>query len=104
MFPRRRDSEVVRVRYAPPGQNAEGKFTPGRVYVNITQYFEGISPEVWEFRVGGYQVLEQWLKDRRGRKLTFDDLMHYQKVVAALKETMRLMQEIDAAIPKWPVE
>lgn len=98
------DSEVVRVRYAPPGQDAEGKPTPGRVYINTTQYFEGIPPEVWAFRIGGYQVLEKWLKDRRGRRLTFDDLMHYQKVVVALKETMRLMEEIDAAIPGWPME
>jgi predicted helicase len=98
------DSEVVHVRYAPPGQDAKGKPTPGRVYINTEQYFEGVPPQVWEFRVGGYQVLEKWLKDRQGRRLSFDDLMHYQKVVVALKETMRLMAEIDAAIPGWPVE
>ena len=44
------------------------------------------------------------LKDRRGRQLSFDDLMHYQKVVVALAETMRLMNEIDKAIPSWPIE
>ena len=58
---------------------------------------------VWEFQIGGYQVLHKWLKDRRGRLLTFDDLLHYQKIVVALQETMRLMDEIDAAIPEWPV-
>jgi predicted helicase len=76
----------------------------GRVYINKTQYFEGIEPEVWEFQIGGYQVLHKWLKDRKGRKLTFDDLFHYQKIVVALKETMRLMGEIDELIPAWPVE
>jgi predicted helicase len=80
----------------------EGK--PGFVYINKTQYFEGVPAEVWEFHVGGYQVCEKWLKDRRGRQLSFDDLMHYQKVVVALKETIRLMAEIDKAIPGWPVE
>ena len=68
------------------------------------QYFESIPPEVWNFHIGGYQVCEKWLKDRRGRTLTYDDLEHYLKVVTALSETLRLMVEIDAAIPKWPVE
>ena len=77
---------------------------PGFVYVNKAQYFEGVPKEVWEFHVGGYQVCEKWLKDRRGRQLSFDDLMHYQKVVVALQETIRLMAEIDSAIPGWPIE
>jgi len=68
------------------------------------QYFEGVPPEVWNFHIGGYQVCEKWLKDRRGRILTYDDLTHYAKVVTALSETIRLMAEIDAAIPKWPIE
>ena len=55
------------------------------------------------FQVGGYQVCEKWLKDRRGRMLTFDDLAHYQQVVVALKETILLMAAVDAAIPAWPV-
>ena len=76
----------------------------GYVYINKAQYFEGVPKEVWEFHVGGYQVCEKWLKDRRGRQLSFDDLMHYQKVVVALKETIRLMGEIDRAIPGWPME
>jgi hypothetical protein len=68
------------------------------------QYFEGVPPEVWDFHIGGYQVCEKCLKDRRGRTLTYEDLEHYSKVVTALKETIRLMSEIDAAIPKWPIE
>jgi hypothetical protein len=68
------------------------------------QYFEGVPPEVWNFHIGGYQVCEKWLKDRRGRILTYDDQLHYCKVVTALSETIRLMAEIDAAIPKWPIE
>ena len=54
--------------------------------------------------MGGYRVCDKWLKDRRGRQLYFDDLMPYQKVVLALKETIRLMAEIDKAIPGWPIE
>ena len=74
-----------------------------RVYINKTQYFEGVPPEIWEFHIGGYQVCQKWLKDRKGRRLTYDELSHYQKVVVALKETIRLMNEIDMVIPGWPL-
>ena len=59
------------------------------------------------FHIGGYQVCEKWLKDRKGRTLTKDDLTHYQKIVVALSETIRLMAEIDAVIEKhggWPLK
>ena len=92
-------SEVEKVRYMEPRGDV-----PGRVYINKTQYFEGIEPEVWEFQICGYQILHKWLKDRKGRKLIFDDFFHYQKIVVALKETMRLMGEIDELIPSWPIE
>jgi predicted helicase len=75
-----------------------------RVYINKEQYFEGVTPNVWNFHIGGYQVCDKWLKDRKGRKITVDEAQHYQKVVVALKETIRLMAEIDALIPGWPVE
>ncbi len=77
-----------------------------RVYINKTSYFEGIAPEVWEFKIGGYQVLDKWLKDRKKakRSLSFDDMLHYQKVVVALKETIELMREIDGLIPGFPIE
>ena len=75
----------------------------GRVYINKTQYFEGVPKDVWEFHIGGYQVCEKWLKDRKARTLSWDDIQHYQKIVVALKETIRLMAEIDALIPSWPL-
>ncbi|HEY9687604.1 MAG TPA: type ISP restriction/modification enzyme [Coleofasciculaceae cyanobacterium] len=80
---------------------------PGRVYINATQYFEGVPPEVWAFQVGGYQVCHKWLKDRKGRTLSFDDLTHYQQIVSALSETIRLMAAVDAVIDGhggWPIE
>ncbi len=69
----------------------------GKVWINKEQYFEGVPKEVWEFHIGGYQVCEKWLKDRKGRELSNDDLMHYQKVVVALNETIRLKAEEAAA-------
>ena len=65
----------------------------------------GVPEDVWNFHIGGYQVCEKWLKDRKGRTLTKDDIAHYQKIVVALNETIRLMKEIDEVIEKhggWP--
>jgi Type ISP C-terminal specificity domain/N-6 DNA Methylase len=79
----------------------------GRVYINAKQYFEGITPKVWEFRVGSYQVCEKWLKDRKGRTLGADDLEHYQHTVSALAETRTLMAQIDSLIADhggWPIK
>jgi predicted helicase len=75
-----------------------------RIYINKAQYFEGVPTEIWNFHIGGYQVCEKWLKDRKGRSLTYDERVHYQKIIVALKETIRLMKEIDELIPGWPLE
>lgn len=95
-------------RYSVTGSNTVDKVTYDennqRVSINKIQYFEGVQPEVWDFHIGGYQVAQKWLKDRKGRTLTYDELTHYQKVIVALKETIRLMEEIDELIPGWPVE
>ena len=81
-----------------------GGLGTGRVYINNRQYFQGVEPEVWEFHIGGYEALEKWLKDRKRRTLSYDDVTHYGKIVVALEETIRLMAEIDEAIPAWPIE
>jgi len=66
-----------------------------RVSINDEQCFEEIPLIAWEFYIGGYQPAQKWLKDRSGRKLSFDDILHYQKIIVALTETDRIMQEID---------
>ena len=67
----------------------------GRIWINKEQYFEGIPFIAWEVYIGGYQPAQKWLKDRKGRKLSFEDILHYQKIIGALTETDRLMKEID---------
>jgi hypothetical protein len=88
-----------------------------RVYLDTSlgeasSYFDGVPEEVWNFHVGGYQVLHKWLYDRRGKKgqpgrtLTPEEIAHYQRVVVALRETMRLMEAIDDVIEDhggWPI-
>lgn len=92
--------------YPVAGDNAVDKvrYAKGKVWINNSQYFGGVPEPVWEFKVGGYQVCEKWLKDRKGRTLSGEDISHYQRVLVALKETRRLMDEIDKAIGKWPME
>ncbi len=67
----------------------------GRVYINETQFFQEVPKSAWEFYIGGYQPAQKWLKDRKDRKLEFEDILHYQKIIVALTETDRLMKEID---------
>lgn len=67
--------------------------------------FIGVPENVWNFHIGGYQVCNKWLKDRKGRTLSADDLNYYQRIVVALEETIRLMIEIDEVIEQyggWP--
>lgn len=102
-FPAAGSNTVEQVRYTAPGENGHAE---GRVWINREQYFAGVAPEVWNFHVGGYQVCQKWLKDRKGRTLSYDDLAHYRRVAAALAETMRLMADIDETIDEhdgWPL-
>jgi predicted helicase len=102
-YPISGDNEVVKPRYetdSPPerrGGSREGETrggknttpetqtgknkTTGRVYINKEQYFEGVPELAWNFYIGGYQPLQKWLKDRKGRTLSFEDIQHYQKIV-----------------------
>jgi len=71
------------------------KYDNNKVYINDAQYFDGVPSPVWDFYIGGYQPAQKWLKDRKERELNFDDILHYQKIIVALSETIRLMNSID---------
>jgi predicted helicase len=71
-----------------------------RVYFNPNQYFEGISNDVWNFQIGSYQVCDKWLKDRKGKRLSLDDIKHYCKIVTALKKTIEIQKTIDNIYPQ----
>jgi predicted helicase len=97
-FAVRGDNEVEKAQYTDNDK---------RVWINSKQYLSGVPKAVWQFHVGGYQVCEKWLKEHKGRKLAYDDLQHYQKIVVALNETIRLTQKIDAVIDQhggWPIK
>lgn len=71
------------------------RFAEGKVWINVAQGFEGVSETAWNFYIGGYQPAQKWLKDRKGRALSFDDIKHYQKIIKVLVETDRIMKLLD---------
>ncbi len=83
--------------YPEDGDNVviKPKYENDKVYINDTQYFDNVPQVAWEFYIGGYQPAQKWLKDRKERKLEFDEILHYQKIIVALSETDRLMKKID---------
>ncbi len=91
--------------YPIEGDNIVEKIThkDEKVYINKTQYFDNIKENVWQFHIGGYQVCQKWLKDRKGRELNYDDCNHYLYILAALEQTIDLMEKIDATIPEFPL-
>jgi len=84
----------------------KNSYKDGKLKINKTQYFEEIPEEVYNFHIGGYQVCQKWLKDRKGRELSEEEIEHYQKIVVAITDTIRIMNEIDEVIEEhggWPV-
>ena len=67
----------------------------GNIYINSTQCFEGVPTAAFEMYIGGYQPAQKWLKDRKGRTLTYDDIEHYRRIIAILLETDKIMKQID---------
>ena len=76
------------------------RWQQNRVYINAEQYFEGVPESAWNFYIGGYQPAQKWLKDRKGMTLTFEDVKHYQRIIYVLRQTERIMTEIDNILPK----
>jgi predicted helicase len=72
----------------------------GKVWINDKQYFGNMPKKAWEFYIGGYQPAEKWLKDRRDRELSIEEIQHYQKIIVALMETDRIMGKIDGVFDK----
>jgi len=66
-----------------------------RIYINKEQFFQGIFDEEWNFFIGGHQVLNLWLKEKKGKKLSLEDVYYFIRIIAAIKETIKIMRELD---------
>ena len=80
------DLRVAKVAYDPKNL---------RVHINPDKYFAGVPSEVWEYHIGGYQVAEKWLKDRKGRILSSEEIAIYAHVVTAIAETISIQESLD---------
>ena len=89
------DNVVSEIRFEKEIPDQVGDDISGKVYINKTQYFANVPELAWNFYIGGYQPAQKWLKDRKNRTLTYDDISHYRKIIAILIETHKLMQTLD---------
>ena len=80
------DNRVEKPKYEEKGE---------LVYINKAQYFEGISEEIWRYQIGGYQVCDKWLKDRKDRILSLDEIQTYCRIVTAIQKTIDIQTAID---------
>lgn len=103
-YPMDGDNVIIKTRFQMydycnelPDENGNCNYPDylGAVYINDTQFFADVPTSAWEFYIGGYQPAQKWLKDRKGRELSYEDILHYQKIIVALSETDRIMKEID---------
>ncbi|MNJ67524.1 hypothetical protein D3C77_637060 [compost metagenome] len=90
------DSSVIGTPHHPltgPGhaQVDQPSFHDGKVWINDDQYFDDVRESTWELFIGGYQPAQKWLKDRRGRTLTFSEVKHYQKILKVISDTNSVM-------------
>lgn len=69
-------------------------FENNKVWINDDQFFDNVSELAWKYYIGGYQPAQKWLKERKGRTLSYDDIEHYRKIITILEETDRIMNEI----------
>ncbi|MBQ2335243.1 MAG: hypothetical protein II381_02970, partial [Victivallales bacterium] len=88
----------TRARFPKIGSNIveEVRFDEGRVIINGEQFFDNVPSVAWEMPIGGYRPAEKWLKDRKGRMLTGDDIKHYQRIIVAIMKTSELMGKLEA--------
>ncbi len=83
-FPNSGDNKVIKLIYKDE-----------KVWINEEQFFDGIDEQVWNYQIGGYKVCEKWLKDRKERTLTLEEIKTYCQIVTAISKTIELQSEID---------
>jgi very-short-patch-repair endonuclease len=104
-YPKEGSNKVEKSLYSPPLEGCpKGGVVDrdgGRVWINDVQYFDHVPSVAYEFFIGGYQPAQKWLKDRKGRTLNYDDIQHYQKIIAVLWQTGEIQGELDSLMIKF---
>lgn len=94
------DSQSARFQGKGNNKVEKLRYEREKLFINNDQYFEGIEPEVWEYQIGGYQVCDKWLKDRKGRTLSLDEIKHYCMIVTAIQKTIKFQKAINDIYPE----
>jgi predicted helicase len=97
-----KELELPSAKFEGKGENLVQKvrYEGERVFINNEQYFDGIKSQVWNYKIGGYQVCDKWLKDRKGRILSLDELKHYCRIVTSIEKTIEIQNDIDTIYPE----
>jgi hypothetical protein len=80
------------------GVMSEKSHKGNRLYINETQYFDGVSKNLYNYHIGSYRICHKWLKDRKGQKLSNQDVLHYRKMMNVIEQTIKLVDELDELI------
>ncbi len=99
-----KDDELTETsaKFEGKGENKVEKvrYEDQKVYINKEKYFEPVPLKIWEYQIGGYQVCEKWLKDRKDRNLSLEDISCYCRIVTSIEKTIRVQKEIDGIYDK----
>ena len=89
-----------RHRFEGEGDGVVGRvrYVDGRIWINASQYFTDVPPEVWAYEIGSYRVCEKWLRDRKGEVLRYEDVRQYRAILVSVAETLGVMGEIDGVL------
>ena len=90
----------IRHRFEDEGDSVVSKlrYEDDKVWINATQHFTDVPAKVWEYEIGAYQVCEKWLKDRKNKELSHDDIKQYRSILVAIAETLRVVEEVDGML------
>ncbi|MCL2138613.1 MAG: N-6 DNA methylase [Treponema sp.] len=88
------------INYPVDGNNKIGpiKYSNNKVWINENQYFEPVNIDVWEYFMGSYQPAKKWLKDRKDKILSYEDIQHYMNIIYVISETIEIQKKIDAVM------
>ncbi|EJW3067635.1 N-6 DNA methylase [Campylobacter coli] len=71
------------------------RFIDNKIILNEDLAISPISAEIWQFTIGGYQVIKQWLKYRNDYECSKEELEHLLKMCKVIKETINLQKELN---------
>ncbi len=70
-----------------------------RLYINHSAYFVGVSQEIYDYRIGGYCVLDKYLKSHKNEPCDFDHVTRIIKVIVCTIEIQKMLGFLTSDLP-----